>query len=191
MPASMIHLLIAYKINPAGSTRFFTGTLAPDAVKYWKDKDVTHFRNLQDRSEALADLALRTPRSDDFAEGVLLHLYTDWRWDILARDEFIRKTGEDWFLKYRNEIKLSGCYAFHHTSWAGDIWDRIYQCDAAEYGEIPGATAEDLKDFIIRNYKWHRENETEASSAFTPEFIRGFVEKTADEYTMWRAGNGE
>ncbi len=42
-------------------------------------------------------IALQTLTTDDFAEGVLLHLYTDWKWDIAARDKFIEEVGGDWF----------------------------------------------------------------------------------------------
>ncbi len=138
MPGSMIHLLMAHKVNPEGSTLFYAGNLAPDAVGNRRDKDITHFRDLPDRSEALAALALHTPPSDDFAEGILLHLYTDWRWDILARDEFIKTAGCDWFPKYRKEISLSSWYAFHHTDWAKDLWERMDLCDASEYGKSGG-----------------------------------------------------
>ncbi len=186
MPGSMIHLLMAHKVKPEGSTLFYAGNLAPDAVTNREDKDITHFRDLQDRSGALAALALQTPPSDDFAEGVLLHLYTDWRWDILARDEFIKTAGGDWFPEYRKEISLASWYAFHHTDWANGLWERMDRCEASEYGKIPGATAEEFEDFICRNKKWHMENDSGPSTVFTPEFIEEFIHKIAEEYTQWK-----
>lgn len=189
MPGSMIHLLMAHKINPDSSTLFYIGNLAPDAVIAWKEKDITHFRNLSDRSKALAELAARTPPDDDFAEGILLHLYTDWRWDTLARDEFIKTAGDGWFPQYRHELSLASIFAFHQTDWAVDVLDRIYQCDKSEYGEIPGATADDLRDFISHVYEWYTETETEASSVFTPEFVERFIDEIAPEYLRWRNDN--
>jgi GNAT superfamily N-acetyltransferase len=186
MPGSMIHLLLARKINPKGSILFYIGNIAPDAVTNWEEKEITHFRNLKDRSQALTDLALHTPPSDDFAEGVLLHLYMDWRWDTLARDEFIKTVEGDWFTKYREEIGLTSSYAFHHTEWAKDLWEQMESVETSEYGHIPGATAEELRDFISRNIKWLNGSNTEASTAFTPEFIDGFIDKIADEYTQWK-----
>jgi len=186
MPGSMIHLHMAHKINSQGSTLFYIGNLAPDAVTNWKEKDITHFRNLPDRSEALAALARQTSSSDDFAEGILLHLYMDWRWDILARDEFIKTIDGDWFPKYREELSLAGGYAFHHTDWAKDLWEQMDLFHVSEYGEIPGATTEELKDFISRNNKWHNDNNTESSTAFTPEYIDEFISRIADEYTQWK-----
>jgi len=186
MSASMIHLLVAHKVKPDGSILFYLGNLAPDAVANWKVKDITHFRNIPDRSEALAALARQTSPTDDFAEGILLHLYTDWRWDILARDEFIKIIGSDWFKKYREEISFTGSFAFHSTDWAKDMWNAMELYDASEYGKIPGATAEELKDFIRRNNKWHHDNNLDPSTAFPPEFVDEFIRKTADEYTRWR-----
>jgi len=75
MPGSMIHLLVAKKANPNGSALFFLGNIAPDAVVDWHDKDVTHFRDLKDRQPALISFAKET--AGGYAEGVLLHLYSD------------------------------------------------------------------------------------------------------------------
>jgi len=186
MPGLMIHLLIARKVNPKGSILFYIGNIAPDTVTTWKEKDITHFRNLPDRSQALAALAQQTLPSDDFAEGVLLHLYMDWRWDDLVKDEFIKTVEGDWFPKYRKELSLASSYAFHHTDWAKDIWEQMNLLDPSKYGEIPGAPDEELRDFINRNYKWHIYNNTQPSTAFTPEFTNEFISKIADEYTQWK-----
>lgn len=186
MPGLMMHLLAAHKIKPEGSTSFFVGSIAPDAVSNWKDKDITHFRNLEDRSEALAALALQASPSDDFAEGVLLHLYTDWKWDINARDNFINAVGDDWFTKYRNELRLASGYEFHHTDWAKSLWEQINSFNESGYGKIPGATAKELKRFITRNYKWYIDNNTEPSTAFTPELVHNFINELAEEYSRWK-----
>jgi RimJ/RimL family protein N-acetyltransferase len=186
MPSLMIHFLMAHKVRPDGSTLFYVGNVAPDTVPNFKEKDITHFRYLSDRSEPLAALALQTPPTDDYAEGVLLHLYTDWRWDILARDEFIKMTNGNWFSDYRKEISLAGVYAYHHTDWAESLWERLEACDVSGYGKIPDVTTEDLGEYIRRNNRWHKENDSESSVFFTPEFVDDFVSKVADEYTQWR-----
>ena len=186
MAGLMLHLLMAHKIKPKGGILFYIGSIAPDAVANWKDKDITHFRNLTDRSEALENLALQTSPSDDFAEGVLLHLYMDWRWDTLARDEFIKKIDGDWFIKYRKELSLSSSYAFHNADWAKNLWEQMELLDSSEYGKTPGATVEELKDLICRNNKWHNDNNMEPSTYFTPEFIEKFINQVGDEYTQWR-----
>jgi predicted acetyltransferase len=186
MPGLMTHLLMAHKVNPERSILFYIGNIASDAVTNRKEKDITHFRNLKDRSQVLTALALHTPPSDDFAEGILLHLYVDWRWDTLAKDEFVKKVEGDWFTKYREEISLASSYAYHHTEWANALWKQMELVEPSEYGHIPGATGEELKGLISRNIRWHNDNSTEASTAFTPEFIDDFINKIADEYTQWK-----
>lgn len=57
MPGSMIHLIVAKKVRPNASDLFYLGTIAPDAVNDWQIKDITHFRNLENREPALINLA--------------------------------------------------------------------------------------------------------------------------------------
>ncbi len=181
--------MMAHKINPNGGALFYVGNVVPDAVSYWKDKDITHFRNLEDRQDALDQLAHKTEPSDAFAEGMLMHLFLDWKWDKKARDTFISKTKDDWFPKYRSEISKASSYAYHHTDWAKDVWDMMSACDPSEYSAITGATAEECKDLIERNYKWHRENKTRRSKAFPPKFVDEFIKQTVEEYTEWKVAH--
>ena len=183
MPGSMIHLLAAHEVNPNGSAMFYLGNIAPDAVADWHDKDSTHFRDLDDRGPALKLLAERT--ADDFAEGVLLHLYFDWKWDTAVRQKFIDKIGDAWFTPYRKELSLAGSYAFHHTEWAKQVWDDMDSLDAGSYGETPRASAMDVKDFVSRNNKWHNENVKGPSPAFPADMIYEFIENTVKEYAEW------
>ena len=184
MPGLMLHLIAAHKVRPASSALFYTGNLAPDAVSEWKRKDHTHFRDLEDRQPALARLARHAV--SDFDEGVLLHLYFDWRWDTVVRQEFINQAGEEWFAPYRREIALSSGYAFHHTAWAGQVWDAVSAVDPRDYGETPDASPEEVRDLILRNDKWHRENDIGPSAYFTPERIEAFTDQVAREYAAWR-----
>ena len=183
MPCSMIHLFAAKKVRPEGSILFFIGNLAPDAVTDWHEKDIVHFRNV-DRQSALISLAKET--SGDFAEGILLHLYLDWKWDECVRQKFIDNTGDDWFAPYRGELSLVGSYAFHNTDWAKQLWINMESLDTSCYGVTPCATAGDVLNFIRRNISWHNDNVTESSTAFPPDLIDKFTTLTANEYIGWR-----
>lgn len=185
MPGSMIHLLLANKVDPTGSVFFYLGNIAPDAVVDWNEKEITHFRNLPDREIALKDLAVKTCPTDDFAKGVLLHLYFDWMWDILVRHDFINKVGADWFSKYREELSFASSYAFHNTDWAKQVWHQMDLCDISEYGEITGATHKQIKEFVSRNNKWHNDNIIGPSTAFTPTLIDTFTTQIANGYNEW------
>ena len=184
MPCTMIHLIAAKKVCSQGSALYFLGNLAPDAVKDWRDKDVTHFRTLYDRQPALISLAKET--AGDFAEGILLHLYLDWKWDEIVRQKFIDEIGDDWFVPYRNELSLAGSYAFHNTMWARQLWNDMDSVDIGSYGNTPQASADDVKDLVSRNSKWHNETITEPSSIFPPVVIDDFTTRIAKEYIEWR-----
>lgn len=187
MPGSMIHLLVARKVCQNCSALFYIGSIAPDAVNDWHEKDITHFRNLENRLPSLINLAQKT--SGDFAEGILLHLFFDWRWDTTVRDEYIKTIGDDWFSHYRNELSLAGSYAFHHTEWANQVWAAMDKIGTEDYGTTPSATIDDVRSFVSRNYKWHSENVTVPSLAFPPEKIEAFTAQIAKEYVKWRADN--
>ncbi len=189
MPGLMIHLLTAHKVRPEGSTLFWVGNLAPDAVSDWRAKEVKHLRSLPDRSGALAALASKTDPQNDFDEGQLLHLFLDWKWDLQVRAPYMEQTGEGWFPLYRNEIRLSSSYAFHHTPWARRVWDEVEAYDPSLYGKIDGAEAADLKSLIHYNYVWHLENNIGPSPAFSPEMLERFTDQVAEDYKVWRAEN--
>ena len=184
MPDSMIHMILAHKVNQEGSSLFFLGNIAPDGVRGRYVKDITHFRNLNEREPALIDLAKKT--SGDFAEGVLLHLFFDWKWDGMVLQKFIDKTGGDWFASYRNEILHAGSYAFYHLDWAKKIWQDIENLDMNSYGETPQATNEDVKNLMIRKHTWYKENRIDQSSAFPPDLIEDFTTQVSEEYVEWR-----
>ena len=184
MPGSMTHLLVAKKVNPNGSALYFLGNIAPDAVDDWHAKDITHFRNLDDRQPALIALAGETV--GDFAEGVLLHLYFDWRWDTAVMRNFIAEAGDNWVVSYRKNLGLAGSYTFHNAGWAKQLWNDMDSLDIGSYGITPGATAMDVKEFLGRNNKWHNENAMGPSLAFPPGLIDDFTTQIAREYIEWR-----
>jgi len=185
MPGSMIHLIGAKKVKPNGNALYFLGNIAPDAVDDRRDKDITHFRDLNDRGPALISLAKET--MGDFAEGVLLHLYFDWRWDATILQKFIDNFGGDWFLPYRNELSLAGSYAFHHYEWAKQLWNDMDLISIGDQGVTPRASAEDVKNFISRNNKWNNENILGPSAAFPPDLIDDFTTQIADEFLKWKS----
>ncbi|MHB1483359.1 MAG: hypothetical protein ACYCYI_01725 [Saccharofermentanales bacterium] len=186
MPGSMIHLLTAYKVNPSANVCFWIGNIAPDAVSDWQEKEIKHFRNFTDRTDAMKNLASKTDRTDSFAEGILLHLFLDWKWDVSVRDDFMKNTGEYWFSKYRDELSLAGGFMYHHVSWSKIIWEQMDLYDVSTFKIVDGATNLELKNFISRNKMWHSENNIGPSIAFIPEMIESFTDKVAEEYVIWR-----
>ncbi len=197
MPSLTIHLLAAYKYNPRGSTEFFVGSLAPDAVSDRADKDRTHMRDIpvSERPAALAALALRLDLSRDLEFGILLHLYTDYMWDTTLQKRYIETFGPGWFLPYREHIGIAGAWIYHHDPEIERIWKEVadavsgdlkiavcdavcgaynLECDKKRYAECG-----DVKSLILYNYHYNKDNDIGSSSAFPPGDVDRFAADTA------------
>ena len=185
MPGTMIHLFVARKTKPHGSILFFLGNIAPDAVDGRYNKEITHFRNMKDRQPAL--IAFAKNSLDDFSEGVLLHLFVDWKWETDFMQNYIGDMNtHEGFITYRNEMSLVSSYAFHNTHWAKQLWAEMDLFDVNNYGNTPGASAFDVKKYLADRYKWHNESITEPSNVFTPNSIEEFASACAEQYSKWR-----
>ena len=185
MPGTMIHLFVAKKTRPQGNILFFLGNIAPDAVDGRHNKEITHFRNMKNRQPAL--IALAKNSTDDFSEGVLLHLFVDWKWEtgIMKKYDGNMSTHEG-FIAYRDEMSLVSSYAFHNTHWAKQLWADMDSFDVDSYGNTPGVSVSDVKKYLADRYKWHNENITEPSKVFSPNLIEEFVSACAEQYSKWR-----
>lgn len=194
MPSSMIHLMTAKKVHPDSPVLFYIGNVAPDAAYGREFKDKTHFRDIQDRESALLKLADKI--QNDFEEGVLLHLFLDWKWDSGPMQAFIRNYGNDWFLPYREDIGQVSALLFHRDKWFGEMWEEMMEYDPGEYmliykellcvteSEMAGT---DITDFLRRNYKFHTAN-LGNPTFYMPEFVDEFTDTVAQEYIDWRTG---
>jgi len=188
MPGTMVHLFVAKKIRPQGSALFYLGNIAPDAVDGRYNKEITHFRNMKDRQPSL--IALAKNSFDDFSEGVLLHLFVDWKWETdVIQKHFGDISTHEGFIAYRDEMSLVSSYAFHNTKWAKQVWADMDFFDVNNYGNTPGASVTDVKDYLADRYKWHNETITEPSKVFSPNMIEEFASTCADEYSKWRASS--
>ena len=186
MPNSMTHLILARKISKSGDTEYLIGNIAPDAVCDRGIKDSTHFRNITNREPALIELASKTNEKDSFSEGILIHLYLDWKWDIRFTNKFFSEIKFGGFQRYREEISLAGSHSFHNEEWSKKVWEDMEFYDMDLYGKVNGAESAEVKEFISRNHKWHSEHVLGPSSIFTPELIEEFTDITAKEYINWR-----
>ena len=183
MPSSMLHLLVAKKVNPNAGINFYIGNLAPDANRERAEKDKVHFENALDMEIALKEFALKA--DNDYLKGFLLHLYVDWKWKTKHLTDFINKTGNGWHPKYIDEISKISAHAFHNTEWAYELWEQMDLYDMFDYVETPFTAKENIREFIHRNKKWHIENKLESSAKFPPELIENFANDTADNFIKW------
>ena len=128
MPSTMIHLHLAYKINPNGCGDYFVGCLAPDF--YNKDIDTSkknsHLglnfsRNPSDSftiNARISDFYAGIDKDNPFLMGYLVHLLCDWwYYDYIDKNNLFENDEElinDWRLVGR-QIRLNapwvkGCF---------------------------------------------------------------------------------
>lgn len=191
MPSCMIHLQAARCLRPQGSALFFIGSAAPDAIQDWRTKDCTHLRNAPDRGIALAQLAGATDPHDDFAEGALFHLYTDWRWDVCQLARYWdglggKPQGSEWVPGYRREISHASAWIYHNSPWAPALWDTMLAVPPEQYGILPGMDCGDIRAYLEHNHEWHGKLIAPPSAHYPPEETAAFAEAAAESYRVWR-----
>ena len=200
MPSHSIHLLVAYNFEPNGSPEFYTGCIAPDAVRDREDKDRTHLRDLpeHERPGALAGLSRKLDLSRGENLGAVLHLYTDILWDTSHLKRYIESYGEGWFLPYRHETAIAGAWMFHHMPHIRRLWEVV--ADAAEKGigfnackavcegvfpgceKLCGTQCGDVRGMILYNFNWNKTHNPEPSQAFPPSVISEFANHAARSF---------
>ncbi|MDR1765443.1 MAG: hypothetical protein LBR77_05025 [Lachnospiraceae bacterium] len=184
MPGSMVHLLVARLARPQAGALFWLGNIAPDAVGERAEKDESHFRNMADREAPMRELERSV--SGEFGEGVLLHMFVDWKWDLSMRDAYIERMGDDWFADYRNQVSMAGSFIYHRAWWAEGVWEAMEAVPLGDYGVTPFAAPGDVRAFLVSNHHWHRERNTGPSQAFPPDVVSEFARRTAHEFMEWR-----
>jgi len=185
----MIHCLAARHVALTRGPLFYVGNLAPDAMHY-PDKERLHLRLCDDRAAALSALARRSDPADDFAEGVLLHLYTDWLWDgtHLRRYRDSQDPGDPmWFKRYQHETGLASAWLYRNHGWAPALWESMLAVPMSDYGALEGVTPESIASYLTRNSRLLAESNGPPSRVYPPELAEDFAQETARRYQSWRA----
>ena len=188
MPSPMIHLLVAYEINPKAPDLFWVGNFAPDYTNDRKLKDEIHFRNAANRLEALRQLRKKIGNNNPFELGWLLHLFVDTCWDEEMIPTFQHKYNknsiiQDWFIKYREETALASFYLYHHMDWAPQIWTEILNTNLFTITTELPITQCEAEWYRDRLYKRHSEsNINSASQEYNEEKLLDFSQRTAQKY---------
>jgi hypothetical protein len=180
MPGPMLHLSVAKKVNPNASIGFYVGNLAPDAKNDRERKDAVHFYDVPDRENALREFARKA--NNEYLNGMLLHLFVDWKWWEEHLFEFAEKEGNGWYEKYNEENFRMNSYAFHNTEWAYSLLGQIENWDYNGFVETKFITKENVK-WVSRNLLLM--NKLEASVVFTPALVENFINDTANDFVEW------
>lgn len=191
MPSTMIHLLVAYEINPKASDLFWVGNFAPDYTNDRHLKDEIHLRNVSNRLEALIQFKKMIDNENPFESGWLLHLFVDACWDEIMIPAFQQKYKDNceyqhWFIKYREETGLASYYLYHHIDWAPHIWGQILKADLSSVTSALPITQYENEWYRDRVYRKHSEsNFNSVSLEYNEEQLLDFSRKTALKYMEW------
>ncbi len=191
MPSPMIHLLVAYEINPEAPDLFWVGNFAPDYTNERHLKDEIHLRNVPDRMEALRQLRKKIAQNNPFEAGWLLHLFVDACWDEIMIPTFQAKyknnsAVQDWFTKYREETILASFYLYHHLDWAASIWAQIIKADLSRISSKLPITQNEAEWYRERVYRRHLESKIDSVSLEYQEAqLLKFSRSTALKYLEW------
>ena len=192
MPCAMMHLMCAKNYNNTSDTAFYIGSVAPDCISDRYEKDKNHLRDQKENREVkLIETAKRLDTCDPYILGVILHLFTDMKWDNgRMKEHRDNYTGESWFHDYRFQISLISSYMFHHNDWAPGLWDEMCAIDASVYSKLPDLAPDRIHEYLKRNRIWHIQNDIGPSEAFPCDIVDSFCRETANEFREWLCLNG-
>ena len=194
MPSTMIHLMVAREVEPAGGALFWVGNFAPDCVTEREKKDPLHLRDRVDRWAALAELREVLGADDPLARGWLLHLYTDTCWDArqigLFRAWHARENpGEHWFLPYRAEIARATFWLYRALPWAEDVMGEIAEADLSAPRAALPVPVELIDWYRARVVERHTGSEPDSAPLFYNRAgLDAFARETAERYREWMNG---
>ena len=193
MPSTMIHLLVAYEIEPKAPDLFWVGNFAPDYTNDKVVKDKIHLRNSTDRWASLEKMYSEINKNSYFELGWFLHLFVDACWDENHITEYYNwyissNKKENWFMNYREDIGFASYYLHHSLSWAKEIWDLI-KCSELNNIEtsLPITTAENewYRDRVARKHS--ESDQSQVPKFFTLDKIMDFSASTVNRYKEWIA----
>ncbi|MCL2446585.1 MAG: hypothetical protein FWD06_07455 [Oscillospiraceae bacterium] len=185
MPSFSMHLAVARAVNAARTPLYFVGALAPDAMDY-PHKEQLHFRTCEYRADELAKLAHATDPADDFAEGILVHLFTDWLWDTTHMMHYREHDpSDDWWRRYQAHTGEASSHIYYTEPWAQPLWQAMLAVPQENYGTIAGITPQDITNLMQGEMR--RVQRVRGPSAFFfPQLVEAFIAQAAQDYIAWR-----
>lgn len=189
MPSPMVHLYAAQMLEPDAPKAYFLGNIAPDYIGDRKLKDHAHFRDVDNRLEALARFGSRLDPHNSFERGWLFHLFVDAFWDEEEIPRYkihqLERGNEDtWFAEYRNEITLLSCHMYHRLELGPVMLEKIKNPDDVSTSlNVDGARIEWYREFVVEKHET-------SEPGLVPHFysldqVEEFSHLTVDEYIRW------
>jgi hypothetical protein len=180
-----MHLAVARAVDSTRPPLYFVGALAPDAMAY-PYKEHLHLRTCENRVAQLAECAHATDPADDFAEGVLVHLFTDWLWDGTHMMRYREQDNEwDWWKGYQAHTGEASSHLYYNEPWAQPLWQAMLALPQESFGKLPGITPQDITH-LMQGEMQRVQRVRGPSTFFFPQLVDEFIAHAAQEYVKWR-----
>ena len=148
-------------------------------------------RTCDNRTGELIKLAQATDPADDFAEGVLVHLFTDWLWDTTHQANYRQLDDEpDWWLRYQAHTGEASSHIYFTEPWAQPLWQAMLAVPQEIYGTLEGITPQDITN-LMQGEMRRVQRVRGPSALYTPAVVEKFIADAAEKYIVWRQDKGE
>jgi len=194
MAATMIHLLLAHRLESQADGLYYRGHFAPDAIDLraginYEEKGKWHLRNAPNREAALKELYARIDKNDPFQRGYFSHLFFDWCWDADVIGQFQKASPQDWFAQYRQENSDAGVWVYKFMPWMGEVVQRFQQARQDFLLPMEEPTKEEITHFcdFMFSQEWKEKYIEKAddelrNKIITPAFLEKYIEEAADKH---------
>lgn len=199
MPSTMIHLLLAHKINPNGCGLYFLGSFAPDAFDDKREdkndaKNTNHFRNATDMEVAITEFYTQIDKSNPFHIGYFVHLICDMWWQDMI-DSFRKwhsttpNTEPNWYKAMMHEYRLSGVYIRQTKPWVNEVFTKMLTQTDSFQSPLPDPSNNEIYARLnktVNAWKADKQKPLSTPSAFfTDEYLDMYANEVAQKYMDW------
>ena len=191
MPSTMMHLMLAHKINPNGCGVYFMGSFAPDVIDKNRDdiyvakiKNHLNFRGVPNREAVLSEFYSQIDKGDPFHMGCFIHLFCD----ISCNDEiFAMHGGRE---KAMQEYRIVGIWIRRNMPWVDDVFEKMRVCSDDFNNPLPDPWNKEIinyKNGLVSPGLRRSDMEADGNPAkvLTPEVLGSYSEQIAERYKLW------
>jgi hypothetical protein len=200
MGSRIMHAIIGHKIAEALSledkTSFLVGSIAPDAVFAFEEKNRSHFfiGDVSDYSRCvnyegfLYKYGTETDRNHPYLMGYYTHLiaddfwlrgfYLSWLKNRMDADEGLYKL-------YHNDFHLLNGKLLEHYGFTDELRKSFHQSPVIlEFEELKAKDAEKSVPYVLEDMEYEKESLNEKLNVFMFEQIVGYIETSVDMGVM-------
>ncbi|MCJ7842811.1 zinc dependent phospholipase C family protein [Lederbergia sp. NSJ-179] len=196
MGSRIMHSIIGHKIAKALSiedkTSFLLGSVAPDAVFSYEEKNLSHFfiGDVQDYSRRvdfkrfLHKYSRQVENKNDYIMGYYAHLMADDIWLRGFNLSWLRNrmdANEGLYTLYHNDFRLLNGKLLEHYGFTDELRETLRHFPAIlDLEEVKAKDVEKFVPYVLGDMEYDQEVLNEELNVFTFEQIIGYIETSVD-----------